>query len=248
MLTPNPSHIERKNALAEALHLSCNLIEVKLASGDGVDTATGEMIFSGYGAVFGNVDSYGDVIQKGAFKESLRDAKKSGNWPAMLMQHGGWGMGADDMTPVGIWTSMEEDDIGLKVEGKLADTVRGREAYGLLKMQPRPAINGMSIGYYAKEFILGTKSEEPRRTLKKVELVEVSLVTFPANGKARVEAVKNGVPTIRIAEQALRDVGFSQKEAKAILTEGFKAIPQRDVEGYGELAEMIRRNTAILNA
>lgn len=239
--------IERKNALSEAMHLSCNLIEVKLASSDGADTATGEMIFSGYGAVFGNVDSYGDVIQKGAFKESLRDAKKSGNWPAMLMQHGGWGMGADDMTPVGIWTGMEEDDIGLKVEGKLADTARGREAYSLLKMTPRPAINGMSIGYYAKEFILGTKPEEPRRTLKKVELVEVSLVTFPANGKARVEAVKNGVQNIRIAEQALRDAGFSQKEAKAILAQGFKAIPQRDAEDYGELADLIRRNTAILN-
>lgn len=238
--------IERKNALSEAMHLNCNLIEVKLASSDGTDTVTGEMIFSGYGAVFGNVDSYGDVIQKGAFKESLRDAKKSGNWPAMLMQHGGWGMGADDMTPVGIWTSMEEDDIGLKVEGKLADTARGREAYGLLKMSPRPAINGMSIGYYAKEFILGTKPEEPRRTLKKVDLVEVSLVTFPANGKARVESVKNGGLTIRIAEQALREAGFSRTEAKGILAAGFKAVPLRDADGYGELAEMIRRNTAIL--
>lgn len=236
---------EFKNSLSEAQHFGCNLIEVKFAKAeDGTDT--GEMIFSGYGAVFGNVDSYGDVIQKGAFKDTLREARKSGNWPAMLMQHGGWGMGADDMTPVGIWTSMEEDDIGLKVEGKLADTPRGIEAYKLMKMTPRPAITGMSIGYYAKEFVRGTKPEEPRRLLKKVELVEVSLVTFPANGKARVQAVKNGIPNIRIAEQALRDAGFSQKEAKAILAEGFKAIPQRDAEDYGELAEMIRRNTAIL--
>jgi hypothetical protein len=235
--------IERKHA-AEAQRFDCNLIEIKLAAGDG--TTTAEMVFSGYGAVFGNVDSYGDVIQKGAFRDTLREAKKSDNWPAMLMQHGGWGMGADDMTPVGIWTSMEEDDIGLKVEGKLADTARGREAYGLLKMTPRPAITGMSIGYMAKEFILGTKPEEPRRTLKKVDLMEVSLVTFPANGKARVQSVKTDM-NIRIAEQALRDVGYSQKEAKAILAQGYKAIPQRDAEDYGELAEMIRRNTAILN-
>lgn len=237
--------IEFKNALSEAQHLGCNLIEVKFAKADG--TETDEMIFSGYGAVFGNVDSYGDVIQAGAFKDTLKEARKSGHWPAMLMQHGGWGMGADDMTPVGIWTSMEEDDIGLKVEGKLADTPRGIEAYKLMKMTPRPAITGMSIGYFAKEFVLGTKPEEPRRTLKKVELVEVSLVTFPANGKARVQAVKNGMPDIRIAEQALRDVGYSQSEAKRILAQGFKANPQRDVEGYGELAEMIRRNTAILS-
>lgn len=236
--------IEHKNALSEAMHLNFNLIEVKFSSGDGADT--GEMIFEGYGAVFGNVDSYGDVIQKGAFKESLREAKKSGNWPVMLLQHGGWGM-ADEMMPPGIWLDMEEDDIGLKVKGKLASTPRGIEAYTLMKMTPRPAITGMSIGYIAKKFTIGTKPEEPRRLLEKIELVEVSLVTFPANGKARVEAVKNGVPNIRIAEQALRDAGFSQKEAKAILAQGFKAIPQRDAEDYGELADLIRRNTAILN-
>lgn len=227
-------------------HLNCGLIEIKLATGDGTDTATGEMTFGGYGAVFGNIDSYGDVIQKGAFKDTLREAKKSGNWPAMLMQHGGWGIGADDMTPVGIWTSLEEDDTGLKIDGKLADTDRGRETYGLLKMTPRPAITGLSIGYIAKEFIVGTKPEEPRRTLKKVELIEVSLVTFPANDKARVQSVKSDL-NIRIAEQALRDAGFSRTEAKAILAGGFKAVPLRDAEDYGELAEIIRRNTAILS-
>ena len=240
------TRIERKEDAALRHHLDCGLLELKLAGSDGA-TDTGEMIFSGYGAVFGNADSYGDVIQKGAFKDTLRDAKKSGNWPAMLMQHGGWGMGADDMTPVGIWVSMEEDDIGLKVEGKLADTTRGREAYGLLKMTPRPAISGMSIGYIAKEWAVGTKPEEPRRTLKKVELMELSLVTFPANDKARIQSIKSGALDIRTLEQALRYVGCSQREAKAILAEGFKAVPQRDAEDYGQLAEMIRRNTAILN-
>lgn len=214
-------------------HLSANLLELKLAQ-DETDQA---MTFSGYGAVFGNVDSYGDVIVKGAFKDTLSEAKKSGNWPAMLMQHGGWGMAADDMTPVGIWTDMEEDDIGLKVSGKLADTARGREVYGLLKMTPRPAITGMSIGYIAKEFVVGTKPDEPRRTLKKIELMEVSLVTFPANGKARVQAVKSGL-TIRDAERSLRDAGFSRTEAKAILAQGFKASEDlRDaVDDADELA------------
>lgn len=235
---------EFKNAMSEAQHFNCNLIEVKFASGDG-STDTGEMIFTGYGAIFGNVDSYGDVIQKGAFKDTLREAKKSGQWPVMLLQHGGWGM-ADEMMPPGIWIEMEEDDIGLKVKGKLADTDRGIEAYKLMKMTPRPAITGMSIGYIAKEFIVGTKPEEPRRTLKKIELIEVSLVTFPANGKARVESVKSDM-NIRIAEQALRDAGFSRTEAKGILANGFKAVPPRDAEGYGELADMLRRNTAILN-
>lgn len=229
-----------------AQHFGCGLIELKLAGADGVENDTGEMLFSGYGAVFGNVDSYGDVIQKGAFRETLKDARKSGNWPAMLLQHGGWGMGADDMTPIGIWTSMEEDEVGLKVEGKLAPTDRGREAYQLLKMTPRPAITGMSIGYFVKEFSLGTKPEEPRRTIKKVDLVEVSLVTFPANDKARVQDVKSG-PDIRTAEQALRDAGFSRNEAKAILASGFKSMPPRDADGLEQLAAQIRQNIATLS-
>lgn len=191
---------------------------------------------SGYGAVFGNVDSYGDVIQKGAFNETLRRSKRAQQWPAMLMQHG---MGAGDATPVGIWTDMREDDTGLYVEGKLAPTPRGVEAYQLMKMTPRPAITGLSIGYQAKEWSVRTRPEEPRRTLKAVELIEVSLVTFPANPKARVQAVKGDLLTIRDAERALREVGFSLSEAKAILASGFKALPQRDVGSGEAMSELL---------
>lgn len=199
------------------------LRDVKLA-GD-----AGEMVFSGYGAVFNNVDSYGDVIVPGAFAATLAEAKSSGNWPSMLLQHGGWGMGADDLMPVGIWTEMAEDGIGLKMTGKLADTVRGKEAYALLKMDPRPAITGLSIGYVAKAFEMRTKPEEPRRKLTKIDLFEVSLVTFPANPKARIDAVKSaGGLTVRDAETALRDAGFSRTEAKAILARGFKSVSQRE--------------------
>lgn len=92
-------------------------IEIKLAS-DSVDAKTGE--FSGYGAVFGNVDSYGDVIAKGAFRDTLREWEQRSKLPPMLLQHGGGFMGgADDMLPVGQWTQMEENSKGLKVSGKL---------------------------------------------------------------------------------------------------------------------------------
>lgn len=185
--------------------------------------------FTGYGAVFGNLDSYGDVIEKGAFSKTIREAKKTGNYPAMLMQHGGWAMTADDLTPVGIYTELDEDDIGLKVEGVLAKSQRAEEALELLKMKPRPALNGLSIGYRAKKFTVGTKPEEPRRTLHEVELVEISLVTFPANPKARIGSVKSGGGlTIRDAEGALREAGFSSNEAKAIVAKGFTAIDHRE--------------------
>lgn len=214
---------ERKD-VAGIIRAEFGLGEIKFAADEGDD----KMTFGGYGAVFGNMDSYGDVIDKGAFKRTLREAKSSGNYPAMLLQHGGWGMDSASLTPIGVWTELEEDEKGLKVTGRLADTERGREAYGLLKMQPRPALNGLSIGYYAKKFTVGTKPEEPRRTLHDVELIEVSLVTFPANPKARISSVKSGSGlTIRDAEQALRDVGFSHVEAKAIVVKGFAAVEQR---------------------
>ncbi|MBI1243770.1 MAG: HK97 family phage prohead protease [Alphaproteobacteria bacterium] len=221
------------------------LREVKLA---GKDDA---MTFEGYGAVFNNIDSYGDTIQPGAFADTLAVARRSGRWPAMLMQHGGYGMGADDMTPVGIWTDMAEDGKGLYVNGTLADTPRGREAYALLKMSPRPAIDGLSIGYIAKEWTARSKPDEPRRTLKKIDLVEISLVTFPANGKARVQAVKAGEMSERELEKLLvRDAGFSRSEALALMREGaagLKAMRDAGDSGNHELAGEIRRLIETLN-
>lgn len=205
----------------------------------------------GYGAVFGNVDSYGDVIAPGAFKDSLSQHAAAGTMPAMLLQHGGWGVGADDMTPVGIWTAMREDDKGLVVEGRLAlETQRGREAFALLSMAPRPALNGLSIGYAPTEWSVGDKAGEPRRTLKKVDLWEVSIVTFPANDRARVAGTKAGaIRTIREFEDFLRDEGgFSRAAAKALASGGWKTLPEpRDEDGGpNDVAAALKRNIAIL--
>jgi uncharacterized protein len=148
--------------------------------------------FSGYGAVTGNIDSYKDVIAKGAFKDTIAKAVSGVTpWPAMLSQHGG--VTAEDHTPIGAWLSMEEDDHGLKIVGQLANTRRGRDVYELLKMKPRPALDGLSIGYRAKDFELHKNNSGPngaRRTLKAIDLKECSLVVFPANAKARVLSVK----------------------------------------------------------
>jgi HK97 family phage prohead protease len=207
------------------------------------------MEFSGYGAVFNNVDSYGDVIAPGAFAETLREAKGGGVWPAMLLQHGGGMLGgsAEDQTPIGIWTAMEEDTTGLKVEGKLADTSRGRDLYTLMKMEPRSAINGLSIGYTVLDSTPRSKPEDPRRTIKRVKLWEVSPVTFPANTKARVLDVKSAAPAE--FEKLLRDAGFSRAEAKAFMAEGFNGLKsQRDVgdSADDEMAALIRRNINLL--
>lgn len=210
--------------------------EVKLAGN--AETMT----FEGYGAVFGNLDSYGDVIQPGAFAETLAASRRTGRWPAMLAQHGGMGLSAGDMMPIGVWTDMAEDGKGLWVQGKLAETERGKEAYALMKMEPRPALDGLSIGYVAKKWTSGAKPNEPRRKLEAIELMEISLVTMPANPKARVSGVKsNAGLTERDAERVLRDAGFSRKEAAAIVAAGFKALPQRDADEAGDELAAVKR-------
>ena len=227
-------------------NLTCNLRELKFAADEGAQA----MSFTGYGAVFGNVDSYGDVIEAGAFSKFLADVK-AGNqpWPAMLSQHGGWQMSAEDMTPIGVWTDFAEDGHGLKVTGQLADTPRGLEMYKLMKMSPRPAIDGMSIGYIAKEWEPRSKPEDPKRGLKRIDLIEVSIVTRPANGKARVESVKNDWTERDFERLLTRDAGLSRSEALVVINQGFKSLIAMRDAGSSELAELYeavkRRDAAI---
>jgi len=164
----------------------------------------------GYGSVFGVRDNYDDVIAKGAFLASLKEHKAAGTMPAMLWQH-------DSGEPIGVWTDMVEDAKGLKITGKLAlETVRGKEAHALLKMG---ALNGLSIGFMSKQWAYDRETEV--RTLTEIDLWEVSLVTFPANEKARVTNVKSSpddVATPKDAEKILREAGFSKADATALVS------------------------------
>lgn len=189
----------------------------------------------GYGSVFGVKDSYDDVIANGAFSKSLSEHKSAGTMPAMLWQH-------DSSEPIGIWTEMVEDSKGLKIKGKLAlDTVRGKEAHALLKLG---ALNGLSIGFVSKQWAYDKETDI--RTLLEVDLWEVSLVTFPANGKSRITNVKAadvaGVKTIRQAEKALRDAGFSDDAAKAFVAEVKRiALDERDAHGAADAMKAANR-------
>lgn len=162
----------------------------------------------GYGSVFGVKDSYDDVIAAGAFSATLAAHKSAGTMPAMLWQH-------DPDKPCGVWDEMSEDSSGLKIKGRLAlDTEKGKEAHALLKMG---ALNGLSIGFISKQWAYDRDSEV--RTLTEVDLWEVSLVTFPANVKARVTNVKGAeFETPKDAEKSLRDAGFSKSDATAFVS------------------------------
>lgn len=189
--------------------------------------------FSGYGSVFNVPDSYGDVVAPGAFADSLAAQKAANRLPAMLWQH-------RSAEPMGIYTAMEEDNLGLKVEGQIAmSTVRGAEAHTLLKMK---AISGLSIGYQTREESFDKVTGI--NTLKKVDLWEVSLVTFPANDAARVQNVKTieVIEDLKSAEKYLRDSGFSRKEAVAFIAR-VKCMAQRDsdADAMQLIAEAVKR-------
>jgi HK97 family phage prohead protease len=191
----------------------------------------------------------------GCFSAWLTDVKAGKQeWPAMLSQHGAWGMTSEDLTPVGAWLDLYDDGKGLGVEGELAETQRGGDLYTLMKMKPRPAIKGMSIGYFAREFEMGTKPNEPRRRLKRIDVVEISLVTFPANAKAKVAAVKSieQLSTVRDAEEYLCAKGLSKTESIALIAR-IKSASPGDPAGAGgpgdpaaEVAALLKRNTQLL--
>ena len=166
--------------------------------------------FEGYGSIFGNKDLGNDVVMEGAFSRSLRSRRAKG--VKLLWQH------KQDM-PIGVFDSIKEDGDGLRVKGTLAlNTQQGKEAYELLKMG---ALDGLSIGYKADPKKQGYDERRRRRLLKEVDLMEISLVTFPMNPKARVSAVKglDGkdaiTGTIREWEDHLREVcGLSRSISK----------------------------------
>ncbi len=82
------------------------------------DDNSGE--FEGYGSVFGVVDSYRDVVVKGAFLESLGSRKM----PKLLLHH-------STKMPAGIYTEMREDERGLYVKGKLNLEVQAARTTGV---------------------------------------------------------------------------------------------------------------------
>lgn len=193
--------------------------------------------FEGYGSVFNITDKGGDIVASGAFAETLAAAKTAGRLPAMLWQH-------RQAEPIGVYTSMEEDSIGLRVKGKLAlKTARGAEAYELMKMG---ALSGLSIGYRVRDDSWDRVTGV--RTIKKADLYELSLVTLPMNDASRVSAVKaiEELDSLSEIERHLRDAcGLSRSEATALVSRVKSVIGRGDP---GESSESLAGLADILKA
>ncbi|MGX5732820.1 HK97 family phage prohead protease [Bosea thiooxidans] len=134
-------------------------------------------VFEGYASLFRVPDLGKDVVEPGAFRESLLRRGPAGI--KLLWQH-------DPAEPIGRWLSLVEDARGLFVRGRLSLAVaRAREIHALMR---DGALDGLSIGFRSEK-----ARTEPRtglRRLERIDLWEVSVVTFPMLPQARIAAVK----------------------------------------------------------
>lgn len=178
--------------------------EFKLAADTGVIT--------GYGAIFNNIDMGNDRILPGAFSKTLAGKTSI----PMLFSH-------DQARPIGVWDKLRQDGRGLIVRGKISDTADGRDIRTLAK---DGAVTGLSIGYMPNDF--GYDSDGVR-TLKSVDLHEVSLVTFPMNELARISAVKSALgrgedPGEDDFAALLRNAGLSRRLTKRLMQHGYAGL------------------------
>jgi HK97 family phage prohead protease len=152
---------------------------------------------SGYASVFNVIDGHNDVVLRGAFAAAIRNSR-SGRKPKLLWQH-------DLNVPIGVIDDLYEDDHGLFIKVRLIlDIPKAREIYSLLKNR---AIDGFSIGYKIKDSYFDGNIQY----LVEIDLLEVSIVTFPTCEEATIEDVKASENTKLPCNDNLRDNGASEE-------------------------------------
>lgn len=170
------------------------IVEVKSASEDGA--------FGGILSTYGNVDQVGDICDYGCYDATIRE---KGVKRPLLWQH-------DPHEPIGSFEIVSAED-ALRIEGRFnLETVKGREGYALLKAGD---INGLSIGYAVRDY---SWDRDGNRHLKDIDLMEGSLVTFPANTLARAQAKSIGDLMSKYAKMKSLD-DLTEEQRNRILAE-----------------------------
>lgn len=201
-------------------------IEIKNITPDGY--------IEGYAAVFGNTDSYGHRIKKGAFTKTLQQWSEKNKPLPILWSH-------DQSCPIGKATALSEDDYGLLLCGSLLvdDIQQAREARALAQ---QGVVDGLSIGFIRNDF---DKNHDGTIELKEVELLEVSVVMNPANEESRIHSIKSDGSDMSLKEfeAFLRDAGgFSKSKATAIASHGYRQMlsdSAEEVEVKQQLSEVL---------
>lgn len=153
--------------------------------GELVDADAAAGVVKGYGSVFGNVDSDGDVINKGAYKKTIQE---NGQRIKYLYQH-------DMDKPLGKMIHLEEDDKGLMFEAQIPKTQLGKDVVELMKAG---VITENSVGILPIQKEMGS---DGYRHINEVKLFEISAVTLAANDQAMIMDVKGNVDPEKIANR-----------------------------------------------
>mgnify|MGYP003640481792 FL=1 len=199
--------------------------------------------FEGFASTFGNTDKVQDIVEKGAFLESIESLT-----PTILFMH-------DPEQPVGMPTELRETDEGLYIKAKMPrDDALVRDR--IVPQMKIGSIAKMSIGFRIAEE--GSYIDELGiRHITKADLREISLVTtnFEANGLADIMSIKSKVGeissdklkamTARELEKCLRDSGLFSKSA-AVTVASYHQRDSEDVtknddtDEFGYLIDMVR--------
>lgn len=170
----------------------------------------GERTFSCYGNVKGNIDHALDRVVDGAYRDSIASHKAAGTMPKFFWMHNPWD------TPVGVWTAMEEDSKGLYLEGKFSNTPKGNELYELYKDN---ALDSFSIGYRVNDE--KWNSSLGCNDLIKVDIREISAVTFACNEESRLVEIKSKLGEGKVLTKA---------ELRALLESVPAGLSKRQIE------------------
>ncbi|MEV6102625.1 HK97 family phage prohead protease [Nocardia sp. NPDC051981] len=209
----------------DAPALRVKVTDVTAEDGGAVDT--GE--FTALVSVFGNVDSYGDVVQPGAFDRSLKEWSASG-YPIPVY----WGHNLSDPDyNIGSVLEAVETERGLQIRARLdMESPKAPQVYRLLK---GGRVKEFSFGYSVRDAGWGTKDDREVYELRDIDLYEVSVVPVGANPATELQTVKAlGERTSRAAARALESVKAGRalsgknedtlREAREQLVEAIDAI------------------------
>tara|TARA_B110000483_G_scaffold57008_1_gene71330 strand:+ start:19843 stop:20535 length:693 start_codon:yes stop_codon:yes gene_type:complete len=180
--------------------------------GELIDADEKAGIVKGYASVFGNIDSDGDIIRKGAYQKTI---KENGYRVKYLYQH-------DMDKPLGKMVHLEEDGKGLIFEAKIPKTQLGKDVIELMKAG---VITENSVGILP---IQKQINENGYREINEVKLFEVSAVTLAANDAALILDVKGNVDLQKVTKRfdrlasLIRKGGISDELGYALESEILK--------------------------
>lgn len=138
-----------------------------------------------YASVFGNVDSYGDVVIKGAFANTLAEWRKSGRTIPLLYGHNM----TDPNMNIGAVLEAEEDERGLKITAEFDDDDLSQKVYRLVKAG-RVAELSFAFDTIKSAFLEDPNRPDAFRELQELKLYECSVVPIGANSETEVLAIK----------------------------------------------------------